>query len=50
MLHFESHPIMTRESRFSRALPHHTFPAFLNPNGRKTLYWDIPQFSLENFY
>ena len=35
MFHFDnSHPIMTRSSRVSRAPPHHTLPAFLNINGR----------------
>ena len=29
-----SHPILTRGSRVSRAPPHHTLPAFLNLHGR----------------
>ena len=28
-----NHPIVTRGSRFSRAPPHHTLPAFLNLHG-----------------
>ena len=35
MLHFDSsHPIVTRDFRVSRAPQYHTFPAFLNINGR----------------
>ena len=34
MLNFDtSHPIVRRGSRVSRALPHHTLPAFQNLNG-----------------
>ena len=37
MLHFDSsNPIVTRDSRVSRAPPHHNLPAFLNLNGSKS--------------
>ena len=39
MLHFySSHPIVTRGSRVSRAPLHHTLPAFLNLNGRSSIF------------
>ena len=37
MFHFDSrHPTVTRGLRISRTPLHHTLPAFLNLNGRKT--------------
>ena len=32
------HPIVTRDSRASRAPPHHILPAFLNIHGTKPSY------------
>ena len=40
ILHFDSnHPIVTRGFRVSRAPPHHTLPAFVNPNSIRT--WKV---------
>ena len=51
MFHFHSsHSIMTRGSRFSRAPPHHTFPAFLNPDGRSYLTFVSLSFYGTYFY
>ena len=54
MLHFDSsHHTVKRGSRVSRAPPHHTFPAFLNPNGtwfyiyRSEISTNTDYFSLE---
>ena len=36
-----SHPIVTRGSRVSCALPHHTLPAFLNLHGSREQNYNI---------